>query len=70
MENPMLNILAYKFMPSGFLFKFLQRFCVKKKKKGFVLQDQMSLLLLFIVKNCKQGKQVPSYLGKFARVGT
>ena len=43
---------------------------VLKKKKGFVLQDQMSLLLLFIVKNRKQGKQVPSYLGKFARVGT
>lgn len=70
MENPMLNIFAYTFMPSGFLFKFLQRFCVKKKK-GFVLQDhQMSLLLLYIVKDCKQGKQMPSYLGKFASVGT
>ena len=44
---------------------------VLKKKKGFVLQDhQMSLLLLYIVKDCKQGKQVPSYLGKFASVGT
>ena len=63
MENPVLKILVYAFMPSGLLFKFLQRFYVTMIIKSL-------LLLLFIMKECKKGKQAPSYLGKFANVGT
>lgn len=63
MGNPVLKILAYAFMPSGLLFKFLQRFYVTVIIKSL-------LLLLFIMKECKKGKQAPSYLGKFANVGT
>ena len=47
MENPMLNILAYKFMPSGFLFKFLQRFCVKKKKRFCVTGSNVIAIIIY-----------------------